>query len=764
MRHLLVFTLTFGLMAGIAAAQETADVSAPPPVWQPLDTSSLYITPGSALDFSPFFDQSPAGTFGRVIVNKQGDLAFTTRPDKPVRFFCVQLMPPPDFRLWDNDDITQYAAAVARQGYNLVRLHFFDDFIVGNDRAAILKTTKTYRYTLPEKPGDIVFDARALDRFHFLLAELKKRGIYWNVDFMTSFVGYDNGKLQGAPPQGEFNTKVQLFVNPNFRANWKAAVTRRLNDINPYTGMSLKDDPALALTTCLNEQEILFERRNYGHALDAPWHAYLQKKYGDYKTLFAAWDGKCGNAALPENGSLADVPSIAAPTVLSDTPAGRDMARCCSQMEVEMTQWYLKTLHELGFPGLVSNWNMRTRIGTVPARALLPVITMNSYHAHPQFGPLTSDDPSSALSKGGAAFKNQAVARFLDRPFVNTELGIVFWNPFRHEQGLLFGAGAALQSWSGLNCHAGPVVESGSGLTWFAAGDDPVIRASEAVEALAFRRGDVAPSTHTLEIPLTDKFIYAGHSMQAIGDEISRLWPLCRVGITYGPEKSPVSPTLTLSPDKMSSIGGSLWFSDVAESHSTQEISAVISKLKEMKVLSAANQSDPDQGILQSDTGEVTLNTVAGGELFIRTPQLEGAVLKSDKTVTLDALTIDKCTVPASITLASLEAGQNIRGAVRLLLVFSTDARNSNMKFTDAKEDTVINLGTMPVLARCGEFKVTLARTAAPKTVKAYALRLNGERAEEIPIVVDGTNLSLDVDTAKLSQAGPTPFFEITVE
>ncbi|PAW77017.1 MAG: hypothetical protein B9S32_13010 [Verrucomicrobia bacterium Tous-C9LFEB] len=752
-----------------AAAAPAVVAPTAAPKWKAIDTDDLYIKPGSALDFSAFFDPAPAGTYGRVIVNKQGELAFASKPDVAVRFFSVQLMPPAGFRLWEDKDVEEYAAAVARQGYNLVRFHFFDNLISGNWKAASLKTDKMNRYVLPEKPEEITFDALALDRFHLLLSELKKRGVYWNLDFMTSFVGFSNGQVREASKQGGYNTKAQMYVNPNFRANWKAATTRLLNDVNPYTKLPIKNDPALALTSCLNEQEILFESRNYGKEFDGVWQAFLAKKYGDYKKLREAWGGKCGTTELPENGSFADVPSIAAPTVLSDTPAGRDMARCCGDMELEMTQWYLATLRELGFTGLTSNYNMRSRIGTVPARALYPVITMNAYYAHPKFATGTdvagtTVSQGSALSEGGASFKKQVASRFLDRPFVNTEFGHVFWNPYRHEQGLMNGAGAALQGWSGITCHAAQVVDSASRLTWFHAGDDPVIRAAEVVEALTFRRGDVAASTHTIDIPLTDDFIFAGRGMKALDDELTRLWVLCRVGITYGPKQANLPADLTVPPGKTSSIGGTLWTSEVAQSKTTGLLTNIVTKLRERKVLPASNASDPAAGILQSDTGEVTLNTTTGGELFVRTPRLEGVVIKSDKKVKLETMTIDRSTVPASITLASIDGRKPVGEANRLLLVISTDARNTDMKFADAKEEKIVDLGKLPILSRTGEFAVTLARAATPKKATAYALKLNGERGDEVPVKIAGNTLALSVDTEKLPKAGPTPFFEIVVE
>lgn len=734
--------------------------------WKAINTSELYILPGSALDFSTLFERSPAGAFGRVIANKRGEFAFASKPESVVRFFSVQMVPPQDFTLWSKQDITDYASAVARQGYNMVRFHLFDNLINGDYRSAPLKpkAATVERYTLPERPEDIVFDPYTFDRFQLLLAELKKHGIYWNLDLVTSYVGYGNNKGQTADKQGGYSTKVQMFTNPNFRANWKAAVTRLLNDVNPYTEMPMKNDPALVLAVCLNEQEIIFEHRDYGREFDSIWHAYLARKYGDYAKMRETWGGKCGDIPLPETGTFNDVPAIGKTIALGDSPAARDMVKCCGEIEYEMSEWYLKTLEELQFPALTSNFNMRPRIGTVPARSLFPVITMNDYHAHPQYGAQTMVNQRSSLADGGSSFKSQSMTRFLDRPFMNTEFGIVFWNPYRHEQGLLYGSGAALQNWSAITCHAGQVQDSGVPLSWFQAGDDPVIRAAEAAEALLFRRGDVTASPNTIEIPLTESFIFDGRGMKAIDDELSRLWVLCRVGITFGDKMIEYPKVISISPDRMASIGGSMWFSDVAKSDTTARLTEIVKKLKALKVLPENNVSNPAAGLLQSDTGEVTLDTATGGEISINTPRFEGAVLKSDRKVKLNALSIEACSTPAAISIASIDVGNSsIRDAKRLLLIISTDARNTGMKFSSPAEDTLIDLGTFPVLVSTGRFKIKVARSSEATNVTAYALRLNGERAEQIPVTREGESLIFEIDTATLSKAGPTPFFEIQV-
>ena len=745
-----------------AAANATVRIIASA-AWQPLDTRELYIRKGSALDLTAITDRAPSGSYGRVIANSRGELAFEKKPDQAIRFFSLQLSSETQLANATRPEMAEYAAAIARQGYNMVRMHFLDSYLVRSSRGAALKNLKKARaYPLQETAEEIKFDPERLDDFFFFMAELKKNGIYLNLDLMSSFVGYDNGRLRELDKTGDYNTKVQLFINPSFRRNWKAGVTAFLNKTNPYTGMTLRDDPAVALAVCLNEQEILLDFRDYGAAFQAEWILWLQRKYTDYQQLYQAWGGKCGSVTLPEKGSFAQVPGIGR-EVFKNTPAGCDMAKFCGEKEVEMSRFYLDAIKEIGFPGLTSNWNMRTRLCSVPARSLFPMITMNCYHAHPSYG---EDKPAvsqaSALSEAGNSFKSQTVARFLDRPFVNTEFGIVFWNPYRHEQGLLYGAGAALQGWSGLNCHADQVTSGGSVLRWFDTGYDPVIRASELMTAFAFLRGDVKASEHTIEIPVNDDFIFDGRAMRTVSDELSRLWPICRVGITYGKKQVDYPVSLTVRPDKTSGVGGGVMFTTVENSATVDDLEAAVRALRQRGVLSPENRTNPSKGIFQSDTGEILLDTNSGGELLVTTPRLEGAVIKKNRPVKLAALKIESCSVPAAIAAISLDPVSSLAAAPRRLLVFSTNALNSEMIFTDARQNRLAELGHLPVLVQTGTLRLTLADTSAgPGRFRCFALKLNGDRAEEIPLSVKDGQLLLEINTSKLVKSGPTPFFEI---
>ena len=110
--------------------------------------------------------------------------------------------------------------------------------------------------------------------------------------------------------------------------------------------------------------------------------------------------------------------------------------------------------------------------------------------------------------------------------------------------------------------------------------------------------------------------------------------------------------------------------------------------------------------------------------------------MKAAGPVHLGAVRIESCSVPAAVTVASLSKEQAIPEAKRMLLVFSTDALNNGVRFKDERRRVLEKLGTLPVLWRTGKLSLSI-RNAAAGSPKLYALALNGERREELPVRVD---------------------------
>ena len=219
----------------------------PGPDWKPVDMDKLLVKAGTALDFSALAGGNrPAGELGRVVVNPNGRLAFEKEPGRPVRFLAFNTVVAhwrAAFHTWTKQDIDAFAAAVARQGYNMLRLQAVDRFLIGWKRYA--EPRKSMGETgIPQKVEDIPFDAGCVDRFDYLLACLKKHGVYVNLDIMTGGKGYTAS--DGSNPSDR-SFRVQLFFNPEYRKHWEVAMEWLMSHRNPYTGIALKDDPALAI-------------------------------------------------------------------------------------------------------------------------------------------------------------------------------------------------------------------------------------------------------------------------------------------------------------------------------------------------------------------------------------------------------------------------------------------------------------------------------------------------------------------------------------
>jgi hypothetical protein len=175
--------------------------------------------------------------------------------------------------------------------------------------------------------------------------------------------------------------------------------------------------------------------------------------------------------------------------------------------------------------------------------------------------------------------------------------------------------------------------------------------------------------------------------------------------------------------------------------------------------LLAGNKSDGKNKYV-SDTGEIVLEPIAKS-LKVITLLTEAAAFEHAPGK-LDALTISRSSGPGLVAASSMD-GRKLDQSRRILLILATDARNSGMRFADAEERELAALGSLPVLMRTVRVDVQL-RHAEPARLALYALRLDGERAEKIPMTsVDGSSVIFTLDTGALA-SGPTTFFELIEE
>ena len=85
------------------------------------------------------------------------------------------------------------------QGYNMIRFHYLD--------ATLLEGSQE----------DCRLNPKTLDKFDYLIACMKRNGIYANIDFMASRIGYAHGNSWTAKPGDKRQFKLDIFFQPSVR-------------------------------------------------------------------------------------------------------------------------------------------------------------------------------------------------------------------------------------------------------------------------------------------------------------------------------------------------------------------------------------------------------------------------------------------------------------------------------------------------------------------------------------------------------------------
>ncbi len=446
---------------------------------------------------------------------------------------------------------------------------------------------------------------------------------------------------------------------------------------------------------------------------------------------------------------------------------------------LEMTDWYRGILREIGYKGLYSQWDMVTRNFSMPVQNTLPVIMSHTYFNHPT--PLSivpeirpnakfnwAQNQRNRFVGQGSSLDSQylraiASTRFADRPFLVTEFSHSAPNRFRHERGLYFSSYAALQDWDCLTVHSDTVKRRNPDPIYFHFDSalDPISRINEILENLIWLRGDVKPARHRVELRLLPEKMYPKYCIAKASDDYDRLAMLTRIGISCGPKLNPDAPAadLILFPAKFGTLSIQGFFARI-DSSGNGEIAPFAELLRKKAILPPENRTNPQEGIYESETGELFLNTRTK-TMRVITPRLEGCIIKENVIVNLKCLKVKKSSVPACIAAASLNPKEPLKQAERILLIIATDAHPSGQTFTDPSLSVMTDPGESPPLIRSGKFhlKFRFTRNILPKV---YALNMDGTRSEELSCSLHNGVLTLRLDTSKLKYG--TPCFEISYE
>ncbi|MDX9980730.1 MAG: hypothetical protein RBU25_11965, partial [Lentisphaeria bacterium] len=463
--------------------------------WKAVDMAATQIQEGSALDLSSQVE-TPAGKRGRLTIGPDGSLVFADAPGDAVRMLGFNGFPSSIWNTEDDGEFRQqvrvFAQAARRQGYCLYRVHGF------LDRSLCQGATE---------PMSI--QPKLLDRWDFLLAELKREGIYCHL-VVFSFGLYEPSALNAKTFEERDMRKLQFYLGGDWeRARFRYGAGTLLNHVNPYTGLAWKDDPAIAFLEFYNEQELGLERM--GKILtDFPdARAFLERKWREWLVVRHR-DGV--PAGLREQ--LKDTPLNAAPLPpLHDRKSelANEFAQFRMTISEDCAAWCEQVVRELGYQGLVTQYNGSKKIGDSAVRWQVSQVTdMHAYYQHPAGGWGTTGNTvgqDSSLADAAGYWRATNATRLSGRPFIVSEFNHCFWNPYQHEGGLVFGAYSALQGFHALEIHSGPVTlgEPRPKVGSFSCGPSPVVRANEFLSACLYQRRDVAQAAHAVELVVPEE-------------------------------------------------------------------------------------------------------------------------------------------------------------------------------------------------------------------------------------------------------------------
>lgn len=656
---------------------------------------------GAVIDLS-FLLEAPAGRDGFLRVH-DGHLA---KPDDtPVRFWGVNLTEwtRGSASIPTKEDAPLWAAALARFGVNLVRLHFLD---LPAPRGMIDANRDDSQH----------FDAEQLDREDFFIAELLKRGIYvdWNLNVGRRFKEGDK----------VLSTKVgkgPLLFDRRLIELQKDYARQILTHVNPYTKRAYVDEPGVALVEIVNEDAIYL-----GWSADSPYDQALTELYNDWlQRNFPAAE----LAALRAMAGVTDgqpMPRLKGPAVrTAPLEQYRAESRFFRDLEAGFFQemrTFLKRDLGVKVPVIATADHSHAGSGhaLVADTSLLDVVDGHTYWQHPgdrlyHHAPMVNDPFNSTV----AELSRTAVS---GQPYTVSEVNNPYPNQFGSEGIPILAAYAGFLDWDAVVWYT---FEPKRDAAWapyvgdpFDLSLDPVKMPQLAAGALMYLRGDIARAKITVE---------RSYSRDQVTDA-RRAPDLERPFFTPG---FPASVPL-LHGIRVKSFDGA----------PTTAVNA------------------PVTGPLASDTGQLVWSGYEHqmGLVTIDSPRsqgLVGFVRKNEASVTNLAARVrnDFC----AIVLNALE-GESIARAPRLLLTTGTRVENTGMQW-DAARARVTEQGRSPTLVEPLTGTVILKNLAGARRVLAQPLDGSGHRLGE-PIAANNTAAGWEIPVGQ----PVTTWYEVTVE
>lgn len=453
-----------------------------------------------------FLLDPPAGKYGFIQV-RDGHLA--TPNGRRFRIWGVNLtgwtegstlLPP-------KSEAPLWAAALARLGVNCVRFHFLDR----------TTTEKPAGLIAGDRNDTRVLDPERLDRLDFFVAELKRRGIYVNLNLN---VGRNYRPGDGVPDHDLIGVaKGMTYIGERLLELQREYARQLLTHYNPYTKSEYRHEPAVAIVEIVNENSIFeFWMRNWIRGRLASGLPRYQLDFTPYyeKILTERYNQWLGaKLSPPELRRLREAAGVEAGAPIprlrreefAEAPKERFYLEAMFYTEVETKffaemESYLK--NTLGVRSLIVGTADHTY--WIPFQPLLrstsrmDIVDAHVYWQHPAIWgkrntPMVNQPLASTIVK-------LSRSAFAGKPFTVSEVNHPNPNEYASEMIPILAAYAAFQDWDGIFFYTFEPKLAGRREPYlrdpFDISLDPVKTPQLAAGALMFLRPDVRPARQTV--------------------------------------------------------------------------------------------------------------------------------------------------------------------------------------------------------------------------------------------------------------------------
>jgi hypothetical protein len=737
-----VFTLLAMILGSSAGAVESSEAGPPADDGWDFTYSDKDRGRKGRLDLHSL-NEAEAGQSGFVRLSPDGN-SFVLGDGSPVRFWA---MGSEFFRAKPQEELTQHARFLARMGVNMVRLH------------AQLSGLGPKSKLTDVNEGEI-------DGIWRFVAAAKQEGIYITISpYWAQSVSPNSWGIEGHASGGAL--WGLLFFDETLQRGYKAWATALYTRPNPYTGIPLAKDPAVALIQIQNEDSLFFWTTGTLKPVQQLRFARLftarvVEKYGSIDAAKKAWDGASHKDDDLAGGKLGlvDIYNMTIPQAGGMARRVADQVAFFAETQHkfygDMKKFYRETL---GCGQLVNASNWRTANQTLLddserwSYSATDVIAVNRYYnggAHVGDNVGQRIDPGDKFSQRSALLNPRELPinlkQVVGHPMIISESSWVTPLAFQSEGPFLT---AVYQSLTGVDV-----------FYWFKAdvidymtspffsfqfkGGQPLQKWSASIPsilggfpatALLFRKGYVKQG---------EPVVHEERPLQSLWD---RKTPLIAEDPAFDPNRDLGNPAAPRPGEKATAVDPLAFLVGPVEVNYGGDPSKT-------RVADLSRYIDHDKKQIRSNTGEVTLDYNIG-LCTINAPKAQGACgfLAKAGLIKLSDVSIRSANAYATILAVPLD-DQPLATSKRILIQVGTAARPTGWSTKEAefkdqeKKPTrgyeIVSTGKPPWRIADAEFGLSIKN---PGLTKATLLDTAGYPAENIPVTKVRTGLTLVLPT-----------------